>query len=249
MPPDHQLADVALHLPELVGAVDLHGLHQQAADEVELDRQPGGAVHGEPRHEAGVVEEGVRLVQVAVDEDVLPRDQCLVEHDDRVVLVHPARQGIVERAGGPGRGHLVRGTAEQLHPGDVHRRHEHHAETLLLDPEPVVGDEVEVGQRGPGGHHLRPAHHQARVGLPIHVHVHVGNLLRAQLAVHWRVHERVVDVQHALLALPVPAAGVVAERDVEVGLGAQGREERRLVVGRAAEPAVAAPLPGRDGVA
>ena len=40
----------------------------------------------------------VDLVDVAVDEDVLPRDEHLVEDEDRVVLVQPAGQRVVERA-------------------------------------------------------------------------------------------------------------------------------------------------------
>ena len=48
----------------------------------------------------------------------------------------------------------------------------------------------------------------------------------------------VIDEGHALLAELVPAPGVLLVRIVEVGIGAERRQERRLVVGRAAHPAV-----------
>ena len=47
----------------------------------------------------------------------------------------------------------------------------------------------------------------------------------------------------------VPAPGILLPRRVEVGVGAERGEERRLVVGRAADPAVGEPRPGGDGVA
>ena len=58
-----------------------------------------------------------------------------------------------------------------------------------------------------------------------------------------------VDEGHALLAVLVPAPGVVLVRLVEFGVGAERAQERRLVVGRAAHPAIGELRPFGDGVA
>ena len=54
---------------------------------------------------------------------------------------------------------------------------------------------------------------------------------------------------HALLAVAVPAPRVGLVRRVELGVGAERGEERRLVVGRAAQPAVGDARPRGDRVA
>ena len=100
--------------------VGLDRLEQQAADEVELDRQADAAVEAEAGNEAGVGEEVVRLLDVAVDEHVLPRHEHAVEDEDRVVLVEPAGQRIVERAAHHLGRHLIGRAADQLHPRRVH---------------------------------------------------------------------------------------------------------------------------------
>jgi hypothetical protein len=138
-------------------------------------------------------------------------------------------------------------SADQFHPRRVHRHRRHQGELLVLDRQAVVGDEVVVGQRRSGRDHLRTAHHQPRAGLPFHVDEHVLDVLGGQVTIDRRVHDRVVPVEDLLLRQGVPAAGVVRERLVEVGVRAQGAQERRLVVGTAAHPAVAEPGPRGDG--
>jgi hypothetical protein len=112
-----------------------------------------------------------------------------------------------------------------------------------------VGDEVGVRERRAGGHHLRARDDEPVVGLVLDVHADVGDLVGRQVAVDRRVDDRVVEVQDALLGVAVPAARVVLERRVEVRVGAERAEERGLVVGRAAHPAVDEALPGGDRVA
>src|SRR5207249_10675034 len=70
-----------------------------------------------------------------------------------------------------------------------------------------------------------------------------------QVPVDRRMDDRVVDERHALLRVAIPAAGVVLVGSVELGVRAERAQERRLVVGRAAEPTVAETRPRRDRVA
>ena len=82
--------------------------------------------------------------------------------------------------------------------------------------------------------------------------VDVGRAARGaggHVAVDRRLHDRVVDERHALLAVAVPAARILLIGRVELGVGAEGGKERRLVVGRAAEPAIGQPRPRCDGIA
>src|SRR5207249_1787740 len=80
-------------------------------------------------------------------------------------------------------------------------------------------------------------------GLLLHVHIDVADLVRRPVAVDRRVDDGVVHVEHLLLRPLVPAAGVFLVRRVEVGVGPEGGEECRLVVGRSAHPAVGHPCP------
>ena len=248
-PGDH-LADIGLHAAIILGAGGLDRLEQQAGDEIELHREPRAAVHDEARQEAGAREEVVGLLDVAVDEHVLPGHQHLVEDEHRVVLVEPARQRIVERAAHRGRRHLVGGAADELHARRVGRDHEHHGELLVLHrDEPVMGDEGVVGQHRSGRDHLGARHDDAGVGLLLDVAADVAHLVRRPVAIDRRMDDGVVDEGHALLAVLVPAPGVVLVRLVEFGVGAERAQERRLVVGRAAHPAVGELRPFGDGVA
>ncbi len=69
------------------------------------------------------------------------------------------------------------------------------------------------------------------------------------MAIDRRVDERVVHEQDLLLRLLVPTAGVVLKRGVVVGVRPVGGEERGLVVGAPAHPAVRHPLPRGDRIA
>ena len=80
-------------------------------------------------------------------------------------------------------------------------------------------------------------------------HADVADLVRRPVAVDRRMDDGVVDEGHALLAVLVPAPRVVLVRLVELGIGAERAEERRLVVGRAAHPAIGELRPLGDGVA
>ena len=81
------------------------------------------------------------------------------------------------------------------------------------------------------------------------MHVHVLDVVERLVAIHGRVDDGVVDEGHLFLDLLVPAARVLGEGLVVVGVGAERGEERGLVVGAAADPSVTDACPFRDGVA
>ena len=209
--PRQHFADLRLHAAEVLRAGRFDRLQQQPGQEVHLDRQARAALEHEPRQEPRAREEVVHLVDVAVGEDVLPRHEHLVEDEDRVVLVHPARERVVERRPHHRRRHLVRRPAEQLHAGRVGRHDADERERLGLDRQrAVVGDEVQVRQARGRRHDLGAADDQAGVGLLLDVHVDVFDLVERLVAIDRRVDDGVVDEGDLLLDLLVPALGVLS---------------------------------------
>jgi hypothetical protein len=106
-----------------------------------------------------------------------------------------------------------------------------------------------VREGGVGGHHLGAGDVDAGVRLLLDGDVDVLHLLDRLGAVDGRVDERVIDVEHSLLAARVPGARIAGELAVELGVGPQRVEEGRLVVGTAAHPAVGNAGPCGDGIA
>ena len=110
-------------------------------------------------------------------------------------------------------------------------------------------DEGVVGQRRTGRDHLGARHDDAGIGLLLDVAAHVADFVRRPVAVDRRMDDGVIDERHALLAELVPALGILLPRIVEIGIGAERAEKRRLVVRRAAEPAIGDLGPFGDGIA
>ena len=110
------------------------------------------------------------------------------KHQDSVVLVQAARQGVVEGA----THHLgcqgVGRTADELDARRVHRGNEHWPERLVLDGEDAsaadVGNKVVVRKRRAGGDHFGAADDQPGVRLFLHMHVDIGDVVRRALTVH-----------------------------------------------------------------
>ena len=96
-PRDH-LAEHRLVAAELLGAGGAQRLGDDADHEIELYRQPRAALELVAVEKARARIEHLDLLDVAVEQHVLPRDQHVVEHEDGVVLVEPRRQRIVEDA-------------------------------------------------------------------------------------------------------------------------------------------------------
>ena len=113
----------------------------------------------------------------------------------------------------------------------------------------MVGYEGVVGQHRSGRHHLGARYDDAGVGLLLHVAADVAHLVRRPVAIDRRMNDRVIDEGHALLAELVPAPRILLIRIVEVGIGAERRQKRRLVVRCAAHPAIGELRPFGDGVA
>src|SRR3954471_24562589 len=74
-----------------------------------------------------------------------------------------------------------------------------------------------------------------------------SDLIGRPVAIDRWMDNGVVDERHPLLAECVPAPGVVLIGGIEIGIGAERRQEGRFVVGRAADPAVRDAGPFGDG--
>ena len=248
--PADRLADLGLHAAEGFDAGGARGLVEQPADEIELHGDARAALQREAVDEAGARIERLQPLDVAMDDDVLPGDEGVVEHEDGVVLVEAGGERIVPGRAGGGGGQLVGGAADQLDARRVHRRDEHHHHAGIDDLlAHVLAEEIVVGEGRVGGHHLGAGDVDAGVRLLLDGDVDVLHLLDRLVAVDGRIDQRVVEIEHGLLAALVPGARVAGELAVELGVGAQRVEERGLVVGAAAHPAVGDARPGGDGVA
>ncbi len=248
--PTHQLAELRLDAAELGRSVRLECLGDQAADEVELDRQSCSRLQRVAVHEPGRGVEAGRLLDVAVDEHVLPGDERVVEDHDGVVLVEAGRQRVVPRRLG---GQLVRAARDQLLAGCVHRRDEDERVVLglpLLQMHgAVLGDEGRMREGRPGRQHLRAAYDHAAVALGDDVHEDVLDLVDRPVAVDRRVDQDVIQEQHLLCVASIPRLGTGLERCVEVGCRPERGHEGGLVVGRPPHEAVRQASPGRDRLA
>ncbi len=225
----------------------LRGLQQETRQKVEFYGEARAPVHAKARDESRQREVAVGLVEIAIEEDVLPGHEHLVEHQDRVVLVEPRGERVVEGAPHHRCVELVRRPTDELYAGAVHREHRKQRHRRVAQRRrPVVADEVEVGEGGSRGDDLCAAHDQAGVGLLFDVDIHVPHIVGHRGFVDRRIHEGVVEKEAALLREAVPALGVLVVGLVELGVGAERAGQARFVVGGAPHPAVGDPRPGRD---
>ena len=130
------------------------------------------------RHRAVAVQrpaDEARRARVLVEQDVVPRDQHVVEDEKRVDLVEAVGERVVPLGLDPGEP----GPADVLETGRVHGADETERVLGVLLVAPVRDrrlDERLVGVRR-GGLVLGPAHDDAGVGLPDRVQQHVGVLI------------------------------------------------------------------------
>jgi len=85
--PREDLADLHLRRSRINRSGRFTCLENQSGEEVQLHCQPRTAVQREARDKAGERKKTVRLLEVAIDEQVLPRHQHLVHDEDGVVLI------------------------------------------------------------------------------------------------------------------------------------------------------------------
>ena len=239
-----------MHAAELVRPGRPKRLIEQSRNEIELHCEPRTALKGE------IVKEPRRRIElhqhfdIAMDEHVFPRNEDIVEDEDRVVLVEPGRERIVEGRAHRGRLHLVRAAAEEFYPGGVHRRDEHHREVVVGDfRRHVLAEEIVMRQRCRGRHHLGARHMNTGVGLLVDGYKDVLHLIRRFVAVDRRIDDRMVHKTDAFLHPLVPSPRVPRVITPERGIGAECVHQRGFVVWRAAHPTVGHTRPSGNRVA
>lgn len=245
-----QLAEGRLYPAEALGAIGAHAEGKQADHQFQLHPEADAGLEVVQVGEARLGIEAGGAAQVAVDQDVLPGNQRLVEQQHAVVLVETTGQRVVE---GTARALLVGWPAHQAQAGVVHAGEEHNGEVLGLAGLHLRrgdrGDEGGVGDGAAGGEHLRPADDDALVGLAFDMDEHVAHLVDRLAAVQRRIDDRVVEEQPAVGEGAVPGAGVLPVVAVEAGAGLQPGHERRLVVRGTPHEAVGHARPAADRLA
>src|SRR5579862_5077013 len=89
--PSQHLSHLRLHATKIFCACSVHGLQQQAGNEIEFHRQAHATVKHESRKETRTWKEIIHLFDVAVGEHIFPWYENLIEHEDRIILIEPAR--------------------------------------------------------------------------------------------------------------------------------------------------------------
>ena len=199
-----------------------------------------------PFEEARAREEAVGRIDIAIEEDVFPRHQHLVEDEDRVVLIEARGERIVEGRAVTRGVELIRGARDQRDAGGRHRGAEDDGEGAILERNPVMGDEVVMRQRRTGGDHLCPRYHDARIGFLFDMDDDIAYILHGTVAVDRRVDDGVVPVKKALLAFGIPAPGIGGIVAIIVGIAAKCAQEAGLVIRRTPHPAKGGALQRHD---
>ena len=147
-----QLAEVLLDVLELADADGVGDLAGQAEVELGLGEGAGDDLVGHQGAGAGLGVPGVAQFGVAEHEDAVVRDEHVVEDDDRVHLLEPGRQGLVERAAAV----MQRRAAVVLQAGAVVRDRERERVRRVLggaaqhrgrEDKQFVGDRAEGGEQ------------------------------------------------------------------------------------------------------
>ncbi len=210
----HQLRELLPHRLQLVEAGLLRVPQRRADHHV-------GRVH-QPQH---VGEGGVAVQRaadelggagVAVEEHVLPRNQHVVEHDQRLHLVEPVGERVVLHAPAPGEARA----ADVLDPGRPHLDDaaDRVVRQLVVRPGAEGGLQERLVGIGGGRLVLGAADDDAGVGLPRDAHHHVGILvLRRQRPVALRVGVGGDVEQVAVAHGGDVAVDVVGEARVDLG--------------------------------
>src|SRR5581483_4055628 len=76
----------------------------------------------------------------------------------------------------------------------------------------------------------------------------VSDFVRRSVAVHRRMHNRVVQKHYAFLRIAIPAPRVLLIGCIELRIGTKRSQERRLIIGTAAHAPEREALPRGDGL-
>src|SRR5438093_4305809 len=95
VPPANHLTEGDLHAAEVIRAVGSDALGKQAGHEVQFDAEAGARLQVVAAKKAGGAVKCVRLLDIAIDEDVLPGNERVIEEEHRVILVKAAGQGVI----------------------------------------------------------------------------------------------------------------------------------------------------------
>src|SRR5439155_18470147 len=114
---------------ESVSYIDSEAARQQSGHEVEFHGETRTALQVVSIEKSGLREKRIRALDIPIDQKVLPRDECFIEDQHRIVFIEAARERMIERTP---RILLVRGPAQQLRAGRIHRRDEDQREILGL---------------------------------------------------------------------------------------------------------------------
>src|SRR5215510_11964710 len=191
-----------------------------------------------------------RQVNILVDEHVFPRHEDIVEYDQRIGLVEAAGQRVVEHAGGSER---IRPPRVELQAGRAGRHYAGDRVIFVARPQGQDDrDQHVIGHDRTGAEHLCPAHDDAAVALgsDAGVEIRLGLLVRRLGAVNSGMDDDVAEVQVLVSGLGGEAQQVVGERlpttCEERGRAREARDERRHMIRRAAQEAVAGISPAFD---
>ena len=167
---------------------------------MELHGEPCAALQREAVEESRARIEVFEAFDVAMNEDVLPRDERIIEHEDGIVLVEPRRQRIIPRRTRGRGGELVGRPADQLDTGRVHRRDEHHHHRRIVDLlAHVLAKKIVMGQRRIGRDHFGARNIDTGVGLFLDGDVDILDLFGRLVAVDRWIDQCVVEIEHRFL--------------------------------------------------
>src|SRR5262249_23606182 len=119
IPPADDLADLRLHAAECLHPCRARRLVEETRDEIELHGKPGAPLQCEAVEKSGARIEVLEALHIAINEDVLPWNERIVEHEDGVVLIEARGERIIPRRTGGGGGELVGWPADELDAGRV----------------------------------------------------------------------------------------------------------------------------------
>src|SRR5258706_6575110 len=188
-PPADDFAELRLPAAECLDACRARRLVEETGDEIELHGKPGASLQSEAVEKSGARIEVLEALHIAMNDDVLPGNECVVEHENGVILIKAGGERIIPRRTGGGGGELVGWPADKLDAGGIHGRDEHHHHARIRNLlAHVLAKKIVMGERRVGGYDLGARHDDACVGLLLDGDVDVLDLFDRLVAVYRRIY-------------------------------------------------------------